>query len=116
MIKAGRLNRRIIIQRATTANNSMNEKVPSWAALKTVWAEVKPAPATESMANGETVAHATTAFLIRYAPTLADVNAKDRIIYGGRTYDIQGAVDAADHDRRLRPREGILITATNRGD
>lgn len=90
---AGRLDVRIVILRATSTPNAMNEAVETWNTLATVWASKTPVMDGEKWAAGQTLADATVRFTIRWSSAVADVNPRDRISYDGRTWDIQGVKD-----------------------
>ncbi len=90
MSGAGILDRRITIQRATVARNSFNEPIETWGTLATVWANKADASASEAYRAQEVGAQITARFTIRWSGTVSDVNPRDRISFGSRTYDITG--------------------------
>lgn len=106
---AGRLDRRIAVRRATTTTDAFNESVFAWGTLATVSARVEPVNDTEHWRAGETLASKLTRFTIRYSTTVANVDPRDRIQYGGREYDIQGV-------KELGRREFLEITASARAE
>lgn len=116
-MRAGKLDRRIRIERAIAGKNSLSEQVSTWSLLADAWATVAPAPGRERFQSGEKASEATTVFTIRWQRTLADLSPKDRVRYpiqGGagvpaELYDIHAVVE-------LGRREGFEITATRRGD
>lgn len=91
MSGAGILDRRITIQRATVARNGFNEPIETWGTLATVFANKADASASESYRAQEVGAQITTRFTIRWSGTVSDVNARDRITFGARVYNITGA-------------------------
>jgi len=106
---AGPLDRRIVIQRASTSTDAFNEPVETFADLATVWASAKPVRDSERLANGQTLADISYRFVIRYSSTVADVNPKDRITFDDRTFDINAV-------KEIGRREGLEITATARAE
>jgi SPP1 family predicted phage head-tail adaptor len=109
-IKAGELDRRITIERAAaTQDPGSGHDIQSWATLATVWAKVTPVSDRERVASAQVSAEITDRFLIRWSPQVSGVSPKDRIVYGGRTYNISGVKEI---DRRV----GIEITAAARPD
>lgn len=106
---AGRLDRRIVIQRATTAADSFNEPVQTWATLATVWAMAKPVSDGERQRAGETLADKQYRFTVRWSYDVSDVDPRDRVVFDGRTFDIIGA-------KEIGRREFIEITATARAE
>lgn len=108
-MKAGELNRRITIERATFTTNALNEKVPSWTTLATVWASKKDVSDSERIAAAEVRASITTRFQIRLSDIVADLNAKDRISFQGRIYEIFAV-------KEIWRNTGLEITAAARVD
>lgn len=109
MIEAGKLDRRITIQRATFTRNDMGEQIPAWSTLATVWAEAKPVSDGERVKAREVSAEISMRFTIRWSTTVGGVNPKDQVVYAGRTYDIVGV-------KEIGRREGIEISAMARAD
>ena len=90
MSGSGKLRRRIILQRATVAPNGFNELVETWSTLQTVWAERNDVSTGERLRAQEVGAELTRHFVIRWSATVADLNARDRLIYAGVVHQITG--------------------------
>lgn len=87
-IDPGKLDRRITLQRRTTAANAYSEPIETWTNLATVWASIDY-PLTgsgETFQDAINQAATSVIFTIRYR---ADVGFIERINYGGDTYDIE---------------------------
>lgn len=84
-MRAGRLNRRIIIQQATEVQDAHGQPVQTWTAYKTCWAEYLPKRGREFFAADQTIAEADAVFRIRYD---SGVTRKMRISFGDDYYDI----------------------------
>jgi SPP1 family predicted phage head-tail adaptor len=108
-MKAGPLDSRITIQRATLAENSVGEFVPTWAAITTLPASKVDIPDGERWRAAEVAATVTTRFQIRWNAVTATVSPKDRIVCDGRTYDIH-------HVKELGRRVGLEVTASARAE
>ena len=106
---AGRLDRRIALLRASVAADAFNEQVATWSTFATVWAEAKPVLDGEKQQAGQTLASKSYRFTIRYSSDVADIDTRDRLIFDGRTYDIN-AVKEMDRRRWLE------ITATAKAE
>lgn len=91
-----RLDRLIVIQRATPAPNEFNEPIETWNVLATVYARRTDASASEQYRAQEVGAEITTRFLIRHSLQVKDVNPRDRIEYDGRSYNITGVRQLKD--------------------
>lgn len=108
-MKAGRLDRRVTIMRASTSTNAFNEKEPEWLDIATVWASKEDISDGERICAQEVSAEITTRFQIRHSSAVADVNPKDRVRCEGRVYDIFSV-------KEIPYRAGLEITATARAD
>lgn len=108
-IRAGELDRRITLQRATVAPNEFNEPVETWSDLARVWAKYTPVADGERFRAGERAAEVQARFLIRWSSQVASVNPKDRLVFDGRIYAITNV-------KEIGRREGLEITAGGRGD
>lgn len=108
-MRAGKLDRRIVLQRFTTTLDDYNEPVKSWSTLATRSASFEPLSDGERFRAGETAATASARFVIRYSSAVADLNPKDRLTFDGDTWQIL-------HVKEVGRREGIEITATVRAD
>ncbi len=86
---AGSLDRRVEIQRATLADNGL-EEVPSWAELTTVWANFWPVSDGEKWRAGVVEGREIARFTIRYSDDAADVTGADRLVFEGRAWGITG--------------------------
>lgn len=108
-MKAGKLDSRVTILRASFATNSFNEKVATWQPLATVWASADPVSDGERERAGETLGTAKFRFTVRHSTLMASVDPRDRLTFNGRTFDINGV-------KPLGRREGYEITATARAE
>lgn len=108
-MRAGSLDRRIRIERATVTPNEFNEPVESWSTLATVWASKEDIRDGERWSAQEVGAEITTRFLVRYSSDVAGIDPRDRIVFDGRIY---GIVAVKERGRR----EGLEITAAARAE
>lgn len=106
---AGKMDRRIVLQRFTETRDAYNEPVPTWATLATRWASYEPLSDGEKFAASETAANASARFRIRYSAAVADLNPKDRLTFNGDTWQILRV-------KEIGRREGLEITAGARAD
>lgn len=108
-MQSGRLDRRITIERFTSAQNGFGERVEAWGPLATVSAEKSYRRAGESVLAGEVAAIRVLRFAIRWSAAVADVNPKDRVDFDGAKFDILEV-------NEIGRREGIEIFAQARAD
>jgi SPP1 family predicted phage head-tail adaptor len=90
MSGAGRMDRRLVIQRASTSRNDFNEPIETWSTLTTVYANRRDASAGEAYKAQEVGAEISCRFTVRFSSVLATVTPTDRILYSGRLYNITG--------------------------
>jgi SPP1 family predicted phage head-tail adaptor len=109
MIDAGELDRRIVIQRSSRAPDAMNQQIETWSTFQTVYAKATPVLDGERMRAGENMGSKQIRFLIRYSADVVTVGPLDRVVFEGRTYDINGV-------KEVGFRAGLEITATARAE
>lgn len=104
MLKSGRRDRKIIIQRSSMSETVIGAPEPAWSTLHELWAEVVSVGGKEQGASGREMSARLSRFVILYKPGLKE---SDRISYDGMIWDIIAF-------RELGFREGIEITAEAR--
>lgn len=92
--------RRITLRRATSAPNGFNEPVLTWSDLATVSARWRDASANERLRAAEVGALLSAIFEIRWSPTVANIDERDRLMFDGREYDITGVTDIGRREKR----------------
>jgi SPP1 family predicted phage head-tail adaptor len=108
-LSAGKLDRKIILQRFTETVDEYNELVKTWATLATRSASYEPLSDGEKFRASETAAEASARFVIRYSAAVADLNPKDRLTFEGAAWEIVRV-------KEIGRREGLEITAGKRAD
>lgn len=103
------LDRKIRIERNTPVQNDYGQMDDNWAEMVTLHASWRRALARETIASSEVSATASDVFEIRYSRAWADVGPRDRIVYDGRTYDIQSVAE-------IGRRQGFRIGAMARSE
>ena len=100
-IKAGQLDRRLLLRRPSTTRNTFGEDVETFVDVKNVAARYVPQTGREEFvpADGHS-AKQSTIFEIRYR---AGVGPKWRVVFYGSEYDVE---DVAEVGRR----EGLRLT------
>lgn len=84
-MRSYRLNKRILLQKETTANNSLGTPVETYTDFKNKWATVTYQGGNTATNEYGEIANTNTEFTIRYDP---QVNYKCRIYYQGQYYKI----------------------------
>lgn len=94
-MRAGKLDRRITIQRSSVTYNDFNEPIKGWTDVATVWAQQRPNRGGERFTAQEIYGQSGMTFHIRYR---ADLRVDDRILYQGNVWNI---VDIREVGRRV---------------
>lgn len=124
MIKAGRLDRRIDIQRKTLTQSGSGAPVETWTNVAARHAaSYSPLRGDERNSAPQWVASQQVEFWVRWSQAVASVNPKDRIIYPAIMDDLSPE-DAITEDRifdimevlEIGRREGLKIRAVRRAD
>jgi len=97
-MRAGKLKKRVVIQKNTPTQDAYGSEVESWATFATRWASVEPLKGQEFFAAQQTDAALTVAFRLRY---LAGVTTEMRVSYNSRLFDIHSAINVDERNREL---------------
>jgi len=100
---AGRLDRKITLQKPTTTTDEYGETVTTWNDYRTVWANIQKQSGREMFEAGK-LAEVEIVFKIRH---LSELASEWRIQYDGKDFDIT-------HIKELGRRDGLEIAATAR--
>ena len=94
-LAAGRLNRRISLQRLISAQDSYGGPVESWVDIATVWASIEPLSGRELETAQRMASEVTHQVLLRHQPIFNDTRevAAMRVLYGKRIFNIHAALN-----------------------
>ena len=115
-MKAGKLDRRITVQRKTSTQSDSGQPLDTWATLVGPrWAAVAPVRGDERFTAPQYAAKQQTEFKIRWSQDVADLTPLDRIIY---PYGSENEADIYDvlavHE--IGRQEGMQIITFRRAD
>ena len=103
-MRTGKLRQRVTLQQGTASQNSFGESVITWSTLATVWADVAP-PMTvaqrERFAQGGDQMQARVNYQARMRYRAGISPATNRIIWEGRTLEIEGVLDPDGRNREM---------------
>lgn len=90
-MKAGELNRQIVIQSRDSGSDAAGQPVDTWTTLATVWSKILGATGMGSIRqsanrDGVSVELNSYSFRIRYR---TDVDAAKRVVFDGNNYDVK---------------------------
>lgn len=121
-LEAGRLDRRVTIQRKTVMQSPSGQPIENWVSLGNRFASQRPLRAAERFTAPQYAAKEQVQFEIRYATDAADLTPLDRIVYPPiaagspepaiperHVYDIMGVLE-------IGRREGLRILTARRAD
>lgn len=106
-MRAGRLDRRLILQRKTLIENDFGEPTATWTTIATVWAEKREVRGAERYAASQSVAQIDIKYRIRYRRGLTPLDAF--VDEDGRVFDIAAVLE-------IGRREGLEIHGTARAE
>jgi len=102
-MKAGNLDRRITVQKATSSDDGFSA-VTNYGTSFDLFASKKDISDSERIRAGGISAEITTRFVVRWSAQTAAITPKDRIQYRGMNYDIFSV-------KEVGRMEGVEITA-----
>lgn len=88
-MRAGRLNRRVVIQAKLNTPNELGELVGGWGSIAAVWANIMQKSGMETIRNDMQMSVVDASIRIRYR---TDVTAGMRVVDGNTVYDIQAVI------------------------
>ena len=100
-MRIGKSDRRITIERYTTATNVYGERRLTYTTLITVWAELMKAGEgmTERITTNQDMPVQRVRFKIRSSSDSRGIKADDRVLYDGKYYNIQGIEEVGRQDQ-----------------
>lgn len=112
-ISAGRLNRRIVIERATETANDYGEAIQTWGEYATLWAERRDVSDGEMIAAGELGAYLAARFTVRRSSVTEAITPRDRLRHEGAVWNIQAVRERHERqgDAHIRPKTLLEIRA-----
>ena len=102
---AGKLNKRIILETNTPAQDGYGEPIEGWSTIASVWAEELSVKASERFRGEQSAGYKSIVWRIRYR---TDVNNLDRVTHGGQKFDILGVTEEGNKDSLILITEAIL--------
>jgi SPP1 family predicted phage head-tail adaptor len=95
-VRAGNLDRRIVIQSATTAQDQYGEPIETWSTYATLWAERNDLRGTEFFAARQIANQIVTAFRVRWR---TDIDPRMKVVDGATTFDIDSIIEYRGPER-----------------
>jgi len=94
-LRAGQMNRRITLQRPSTAQDTCGGPVRTWTDLGTFWAEIQPLSGRELESAQRMASEVSHQIVVRYQAIFADTRqvAGYRAVYRSRIFNIHAALN-----------------------
>lgn len=84
-MRPGLLNRRVVVQQQSAAQDALGQPANTWSALATVWANVRHTSGVEAIKSDAIASVVRASLRIRYR---TDITAAMRAVDGATTYNI----------------------------
>lgn len=97
-MRAGRLNKKVIIQQTTESRGVAGGVDDTWSTYITIWASMEPIAGREYFDAQQLNAEVTTLIRIRYN---SGVTSKMRVLHGSRVYDILHVINRHERDAEM---------------
>lgn len=102
-MKAGELDRRILVQRPVEVRNESGEVITGWVDVATIWANFKRVNGTDEFKAEQRSSRQQVNFKIRYRQ---GIDPKMTVVYDGERYEIEDVGEAGEGRR-----DGLLLVA-----
>lgn len=93
-MRAGKLDRRITIQRAEITTDDFGADIEIWNDVVTVWAQQRPNRGGERFSAQQVSGSNVLTFCIRYRP---DLTTHDRVVYNELTFNVTDVRELGRH-------------------
>jgi SPP1 family predicted phage head-tail adaptor len=100
-MRAGKLNRRLQIDRPDEEQNEVGEVINTWSTVGVVWASIEPIKGNEALKNNQILADMDTRIRIRWSEAVKDIHAKWRLIHNGIAYNIVSIANVGTSNREF---------------
>jgi SPP1 family predicted phage head-tail adaptor len=98
MSSSGQKQKRVTIQQATRSVDSQGGSAVTWSTRCVVWAHERALNGREALAAQQVTAVLSSVWEVHYR---TDISVKDRIVFEGRTLQIEAVIDPTDTRREL---------------
>lgn len=86
----GKLDRRIVIERATVTRDGYGQQIETWSTHMTIWAGREDLSDGERVSNARINSSLASRFVVRYSAASSGILPTDRIHYDGARWNISG--------------------------
>lgn len=112
-MRAGQMDREIILERFGTTLNEFNEPITGWAPLGKRWALKEDVSDGEKVRAAQVGASVSARFRVRYDSVTSTLTAADRVVCEGVEYQISGTKEGDGRRREIeitaaRPNDNLV--------
>ena len=116
-MQAGKLDRRISIERRTDTRDEVGQPIPDWERIGTArWARYFPVSGDERFTSDQFIARQQIEWTVRWATDLAEVNPLDRIVYPVTTTPTNSEIYDIIAVHEVGRRQGLKIITARRAE
>jgi SPP1 family predicted phage head-tail adaptor len=100
-MKAGRLRHLVCIETPVESANEYGEPIKQWKSLCKAWAGIEPLKGNEKFSAMQVSSEVDNRIVIRWTPEADKITTKDRVVFGGKIYDIKDVLNIDERDREI---------------
>lgn len=100
-MKAGDLNKRVLLQSPTGTRDAVGERSTTWIDVATVWAAIRPMSAREQLVAAQRQHDTSHVIEIRHSSAVAALDASWRLVFGARIFTIDGVLNDRERNEKL---------------
>lgn len=94
MMRAGKLNQRVVIEQYIATQNYIGQPIFAWIPVRMAWASIAPIRGSEYVRSGLMIDAMDTRISVRYSSELSSIDSSWRVVFGEKIYNIVSVADA----------------------
>lgn len=100
-MRAGRLRHLVCVQTPVEVPNEFGEPIKQWQPLCSGWASIEPLRGSEKFSAMQVASEVDSRIVMRWTPGAEKITTKDRVVFGGKIYDIKDVLNIDERNREL---------------
>ncbi len=100
-MRAGRLNKRVTLERPVTTTDAYGGTETTWESVGDRWAGVEPLRGKEFFEAQAAQSEVELRVVVRYDSAIAGVDATWRVVYGARVFEVESAINTGERDEQI---------------
>ena len=116
-MRAGRINRRVLVQRRVDTQDASGQPIPEWVTIGAPrWADRQPAGGSEKFGSDQFLAREQIVWELRWTSDLENLNPKDRIVYPVTSSPVDSEIYEILNVGEIGRRQGFRILTARRSE